>query len=291
MIVDVTLDTNRLIVSEATGPEELQSLTYINIVRVLPIVREQRDFSSTADAPVLYEQWYARLIDATNTQLDIPLGNLASEPGWLNSLAGYEQAETDIYAAFPSGGGGGGGLTGITGIAGITYAGTPTSVMTVSDAPDAREALGATISHGPYQAGLVVNFHDLTYENGVVYEWLGSQFTTTGVIATDTNWSVWGAVWQQKNRTLLQLVDTDLVALTGTIDIYYLLDAAGSAEITDTGTFTAGTQFTMRTGPAATQLKFTAVGTIDGAGGSIDVLSGANLQLTSIGSGDWITTA
>lgn len=106
MIVDVALDTNRLIVSEATGPEELQSLTYINIVRVLPIVREQRDFSVDM-ATVMYEQWWVRLIDATNTQLDIPLGDLASWPGWTNDQAGYDQAEIDIYANFPSAPGGG----------------------------------------------------------------------------------------------------------------------------------------------------------------------------------------
>jgi hypothetical protein len=232
-----------------------------------------------------------RFSDSKHQPLEIRLADVTNQPGWPNTQLGAIQAVTDIAAIMVlTGGGGGGGLTDITGIAGITYAGTPTSVMTVSNAPDAREALGATINHGPYVAGLVVNFHDLTYENGVVYEWLGSQFTTTGVIATDLNWSEWGSVWQKRARELLQLFDTDAVDLDPKVDIYYITDAAGEADIADLGTADFGAQFTITVDPGSTFIKFTPVGTVDGVASALNVGAGSHVQLTTTGSGNWITT-
>jgi len=292
MIWNVNLATNRLQVEKFDGGTLFSSVTYINIVAV----SNGQDINRLVTAPTpsgapttttTQDDFIVYLHLADQSFVPLPLKYIANQAGWTNDQAGYEQAEADIYAAFPTGGGGGGGLTGITGIPGITYAGTPTSVMTVSDAPDAREALGATINHGPYQAGLVVNFHDLVYEQGVVYEWLGTQFTTTGVIATDLNWSVWGAVWQQKNRTLLQLVDTDAVNLDPQ---YYITDAAGSASLTDPGTLSAGAQFTITVDPASTQVEFTPSGTIDGVASALNVGAGSHVQLTTTGSGNWITT-
>lgn len=295
MMINVNLATNRLQLETFVGGNLYSSVTYINIVAV----SRGEDITRLVTAPTpsgapttatTQDDFIVRLHLADQLHVDLPLAYIANQPGWPNTQAGYEQAEIDIYAAFPTGGGGGGGLTGITGIPGITYAGTPTSVMTVSDAPDAREALGATINHGPYVAGLVVNFHDLVYERGVVYEWLGTQFTTTGVIANDLNWSVWGAVWQQKNRTLLQLVDTDAVNLDPQYDIYYITDAAGEADIADLGTSDVGAQFTVVVDPGSTFIKFAPVGTVDGVAATVSITSGTRAQFTSLGSGNWITT-
>jgi hypothetical protein len=81
-------------------------VTYTNIVRVMRFVRNNSTIA-TAPPTLVDEQWYVRLIDATNVPTDIPLGNLASQPTWTNDAAGYVLAESAIYAAFPSGGGGG----------------------------------------------------------------------------------------------------------------------------------------------------------------------------------------
>ena len=231
MIVDVALDTNRLIVSEATGPEELQSLTYINIVRVLPIVREQRDFSVDM-ATVMYEQWYVRLIDATNTQLDIPLGDLASWPGWTNDQAGYDQAEIDIYAAFPAGGGGGGGsvdsfaFTNTADVTGTVSNPTTTPALTITAVASTRKSISQT-GHG-----------------FVVGDWLKRSSGTYAKAQADSaaNAEVVGVVGTVTNANTFVLVTEGVVeGLSGLTDATtYFLSPTTAGAITATDPSTVG---------------------------------------------------
>lgn len=391
MIVDVLLEDQRLIVSEATAPEELQSLTYINIVRVLPFVREQRDFSVDG-APVLYDQWYVRLIDSTNTFLDIPLGNIASWPGWTNDQAGYDQAEIDIYANFPATAGAGpvnsvtasaplassgGANPNISHLNSGVVAGAYTSANITVDAKGhitlAANGTGGVPDYSPtwtFSTNTTTNVDpgagNFRFNNATVgsitemamsnvahfdggdqntlpwhYGWSGvlmlkcvtnddiiitslytpsvydpylrmsaslTQTIVGGVAnATPPNGSEWRFVSvgdgivsanataaidakQSRARVLSQLFDTDVVAVTGSVDVYYITDVAGSADLTDPGTIAAGIQVTMTTDPASNFIKFSPSGTIDGAAANLSVTSGTHAQLTSIGGGNWVTT-
>ena len=116
MSFDVTLATNRLILSDGSTP--LSSITYTNIVRVMPPVIRQRSqsFGSVtgnmtrfptppSPATVPDPQWIVRLhVRDVEDFEEIPLGGAAlliTHPGWTNDATGYANAESDIYAAFP----------------------------------------------------------------------------------------------------------------------------------------------------------------------------------------------
>lgn len=153
--VVVTLATNRIqIFRDATPDELLNSVTYVNVTSVNPLVQAKKRLDGstpgmsdpTTHPTVTTEDtdWIVELHMADGRIEHINLADVVAPAGWTNDQTGYEQAEEDIYAAFPTGGGGGGGLTDIDGSAvGLDFTGTPSSTVTVADAGVAREAYKA----------------------------------------------------------------------------------------------------------------------------------------------------
>lgn len=114
MDINVILATNRLQIETFDGDNLFSSVTYINIVAV----SRGEDVTRLVTAPTpsgdpttttTQDDFIVRLHLADQKHVDIPLAYVANQPGWTNDQAGYEQAEIDIYAAFPTGGGSGSG--------------------------------------------------------------------------------------------------------------------------------------------------------------------------------------
>lgn len=102
MAFDVTLDSNRLILTDTV---KKSSVTYVNIVGVKPLDPATFDYGEQPPY-VLTDNWYAILYLADGRTEYIRLGDLASEPTWTNDAAGYSNAEEAIYSAFPAASGG-----------------------------------------------------------------------------------------------------------------------------------------------------------------------------------------
>jgi len=302
MMINVNLATNRLQVETFDGGDLFSSVTYVNIVAVSrgeDIIRLVTAPTPSGDPTTTTTQddFIVRLHLADQLHVDIPLAYVANQAGWTNDQDGYEQAEADIYAAFPTGGGGGGGGTvtsvGLsTPVDGITVTGSPvvasgTLAFDITNAPDFREYTESTRCHGAYVAGLVVNGYDLVIKDSTVYMSVVVQFTTTNWGADQANFI---PIAKNGLKALQLLADTDAVNLDASIDIYYITDAAGEADIADLGTSDVGAQFTVVVDPGSTFIKFAPVGTVDGVAATVSITSGTRAQFTSLGGGNWITT-
>lgn len=206
MMINVTLATNRLQLETFVGGNLYSSVTYINIVAV----SDGKDVNRLVTAPTpsgapttttTQDDFIVRLHLADQLHVDLPLKYIANQAGWTNDQVGYEQAEADIYAAFPAGGGGGGGTVTSVGmtvptflsVAGSPIVGAGTLAVSLSgtalpianggtagtSALTGRTNLEAAKNHGHYQAGLVVNGWDIVSRNDILYWSVSAQFTTT----------------------------------------------------------------------------------------------------------------
>lgn len=110
MRINVNLATNRLQLETFVGGNLYSSVTYTNIVAV----SDGKDVNRLVTAPTpsgppttttTKDDFIVRLHLADQKHVDLPLAYIENQPGWTNDQAGYEQAEEDIYAAFPTGGG------------------------------------------------------------------------------------------------------------------------------------------------------------------------------------------
>lgn len=377
MRINVTLATNRLQLETFVGSNLYSSVTYINIVAV----SRGEDVNRLVTAPTpsgapttttTKDDFIVWLHLADQKIVAIPLAYVANKPGWTNDQAGYEQAEADIYAAFPAGGGGGG-LSGIDGTpVGYVFAGSPTAVMGVDDAPTARNAIHAadyyplwtfstntTTNADPgahifrMNSATIGSVSEITFSttasfeggdqsvepwmygwgdvimlknianNDIIITAIGTQLNNSGYLrascsltatiiggvanAQPTNNSVWRVVSvgdyiinanvqaqlnEKQNiiESVVTLNSSDVVVPGNVNTTYYIADAAGSAEVQDAGTVVSGIKVTINVDPSATQIKFIPSGNLDGSGSPLTISSGGHVQLTSIGSGNWITT-
>lgn len=134
MNINVNLATNRLQLETFDGGNLYSSVTYVNIVSV----SDGKDVNRLVTAPTpsgapttttTQDDFVVWLHLADQKAVAIPLAYVSNQPGWLNTQAGFEQAEDDIYAAFPSAGGGGSGTVTIVdpGTTGLTVANATTT--------------------------------------------------------------------------------------------------------------------------------------------------------------------
>jgi len=199
--VVVTLATNRIqIFRDATPDELLNSVTYINVTSVNPLVQVKKRLDGstpgmsdpTTHPTVTTEDtdWIVELHMADGRIEHINLADVVTPAGWTNDQTGYEQAEDDIYAAFPAGGGGGGTGT-VTSIAidggdtGYTVTGSP--VTTSGTITLVATDVGA--NRGDYGPGLTLNFRDLVVYDNQIWMWLGGTTTSTNWAADSSDFT------------------------------------------------------------------------------------------------------
>lgn len=123
--INVILATNRIQIARDGDDILLDSVTYVNVVSINPLVQtnERLDGSVpgmpipvTAATTTTYStNWVVELHLADGRKEMFRLSDVQNQPTWTNDAAGYENAETAIYAAFPSGGGGGTSFASLTG--------------------------------------------------------------------------------------------------------------------------------------------------------------------------------
>lgn len=150
--VNVILATNRLQIAKDGDDILLDSVTYINITSVNPLVYVHKNLQGSVPgmpvpvtaATVVTEDtnWAVELHMADGRIEVIKLLDVQNQAGWTNNATGYAQAEADIYAAFPgTGGGGSGTVTSINvsgGTTGFTFTGGPVTTsgtITMTGAP------------------------------------------------------------------------------------------------------------------------------------------------------------
>ncbi len=158
--VNVILATNRLQIAKDGDDILLDSVTYINITSVNPLVQEHKELRGgvpglalpITDATVITDDtnWIVQIHMADGREERIKLWEVQNQGGWTNDADGYAQAEADIYAAFPAGGGGGSGtVTNVSGgTTGLTFS-NPTTTPTMSGTLDLDNGgTGATTALG-----------------------------------------------------------------------------------------------------------------------------------------------
>lgn len=97
MATEVNLLSNRIQI--VVDGALVYSGTYTNITRIFPRMMSQKSYAF--DPPrTLYAENQLLITDRTNYTQRIELGHVDNQPGWTNDQAGYDQAESDIYAAF-----------------------------------------------------------------------------------------------------------------------------------------------------------------------------------------------
>ena len=98
MATEVNLLTNRIQI--VVDGNLVYSGTYSNITRISPRLMSQKSYAF--DPPtVLFADNQLLITDRTDYTQRIQLGRVDNQAGWTNDQAGYDQAEADIYAAFP----------------------------------------------------------------------------------------------------------------------------------------------------------------------------------------------
>ncbi len=98
MATEVNLLSNRIQI--VVDGALVYSGTYTNITRISPRLMSQKSYAF--DPPTtLYADNQLLITDRTNYTQRIQLGRVDNQAGWTNDQAGYDQAEADIYAAFP----------------------------------------------------------------------------------------------------------------------------------------------------------------------------------------------
>jgi hypothetical protein len=98
MATEVNLLDNRIQI--VVDGALVYSGTYSNITKISPRMMSQKSYAF--DPPtVLFADNQLLITDRTNYTQRIQLGRVDNKAGWTNDEAGYEQAESDIYAAFP----------------------------------------------------------------------------------------------------------------------------------------------------------------------------------------------
>lgn len=158
--VNVLQDKNRLQIAKDGDDILLDSVTYINITSVNPLVQEHKELRGgvpglalpITDATVITDDtnWIVQIHMADGREERIKLWEVQNQGGWTNDADGYAQAEADIYAAFPAGGGGGSGtVTNVSGgTTGLTFS-NPTTTPTMSGTLDLDNGgTGATTALG-----------------------------------------------------------------------------------------------------------------------------------------------
>ena len=108
MAYDVTLDNGkRLIIQNDTGPVFYSEIYTPNITHFSPVVRTTKSNSygkatgniagETIPAPATEEtQYYVRMHLTNGMYEDIKLGNIPSQPSWVNTNDGYNTACKNI---------------------------------------------------------------------------------------------------------------------------------------------------------------------------------------------------
>lgn len=231
MRINVNLATNRLQLETFVGGNLYSSVTYTNIVAV----SDGKDVNRLVTAPTpsgppttttTKDDFIVRLHLADQKHVDLPLAYIENQPGWTNDQAGYEQAEEDIYAAFPTGGGGGSGtVTSVNvsgGTTGFSFTGGPittSGTITMSGSPvvpiNTGNTLWVDVDFGDDGTG-TANRQDLPYATVMAALANASEADTiivrpgiTGEAVTDADGPSVAYIYMEPGASILSLSIND----------------------------------------------------------------------------------